>query len=394
MRLLSPLIRSLASQAQRGNLKLQYGGLIAMAQLDGNPSDDLTDRIYEASVLPECWPDVLDRVTGVVDGVGTVLISSRDANLRITGSSPEIVKVVNEYLYMYRGNNERTRRLLETRRAGFVADSDAFSPEELAQEPIFRDFLTPRGLGRGIGTAIHLPEREVLIFHTEGLYSLQPVERASVQALDDLRPHLARAALLSARLAFERARTAVDTLSSLGLGACAVTDSGVVIVGNEKFGQERGLWTTRGGERVALFDRRADRMLYESFANAASGRVTRSIGLRDQHTNAPAVLHVVPVRRSAHDLFNRCAAILVLTQPVDGPTNATPLLQALFDLTATEAQLAARIAAGQSADQIAVRDAKSVNTVRNQLKSVLAKTGCRRQADLASLLARLIPASL
>jgi DNA-binding CsgD family transcriptional regulator len=31
--------------------------------------------------------------------------------------------------------------------------------------------------------------------------------------------------------------------------------------------------------------------------------------------------------------------------------------------------------------------------VRNQLKSVLAKTGCRRQVDLARLLAQLIPAA-
>ncbi len=364
-----------------------------MGQVLSTSSDDLTDRIYEASVLPECWPDVLSRVTGIVDGVGTVLIAARDANVRITGSSPEMIKTVNEYLYQFRGKNERTRRLLEISRAGFVADSDAFSPEELASEPIFRDFLTPRGLGSGIGTAIHLPEREVLIFHTEGLYSPQPVDRASVQALDELRPHLARAALLSARLAFERARTAVDTLSSLGLGACAVTDTGVVIVGNAKFDEERGLWTTRGGGRVALFDRRANRMLYEALGLAA-GRAVRSIALRDQQTGAPAVLHAVPVRRSAHDLFNRCAAILVLTQPVEGPSNATPLLQALFDLTATEADLAARIAAGQTADEVAAREGKSVSTVRNQLKSALEKTGCRRQADLAGLLARLIPAGM
>jgi DNA-binding CsgD family transcriptional regulator len=356
-------------------------------------SDDLTDRIYEASVLPECWPDVLGRVTGIVDGVGTLLIAARDTNFRITGSSPEIVKLAQEYFIRFRDNNERTRRLLEMRRAGFVSDSDAFSPEELANEPIFRDFLTPRGLGRGIGTAIHLPEREILIFHTEGLYSPQPVDRASVQALDELRPHLARAALLSARLAFERARTAVDTLSSLGLGACAVTDTGVVIVGNEKFSGERGLWTTRGGGRVALHDRRADRMLYDTLAMAA-GHATRSIALRDQDTGAPAVLHVVPVRRSAHDLFNRCVAILVLTKPVEGPSNALPLLQALFDLTATEADLAARIAAGQTTDEIAAREGKSVSTVRNQLKSALEKTGCRRQADLAGLLARLIPAGM
>jgi DNA-binding CsgD family transcriptional regulator len=38
--------------------------------------------------------------------------------------------------------------------------------------------------------------------------------------------------------------------------------------------------------------------------------------------------------------------------------------------------------------------AKGVETVRSQLKSVLAKTGCRRQADLARLLGQLVPAGM
>ena len=54
----------------------------------------------------------------------------------------------------------------------------------------------------------------------------------------------------------------------------------------------------------------------------------------------------------------------------------------LFELSPVEAAIAARIA---------VADGKSVETVRNQLKSVLDMTGCRRQADLARRLAQLIP---
>jgi hypothetical protein len=44
-----------------------------------------------------------------------------------------------------------------------------------------------------------------------------PVERAIVQKLDELRPHLARSAFLSARLQLEQARIASETLAILGL---------------------------------------------------------------------------------------------------------------------------------------------------------------------------------
>ncbi|MFZ5673279.1 MAG: hypothetical protein ACOZAM_09990 [Pseudomonadota bacterium] len=54
--------------------------------------------------------------------------------------------------------------------------------------------------------------------------------------------------------------------------------------------------------------------------------------------------------------------------------------------------ITARIAAGQTIEQIALADGKNSATVRHQVKHVLGKTGCRRQTDLARLLAQLIPA--
>ena len=178
----------------------------------------------------------------------------------------------------------------------------------------------------------------------------------------------------------------------MGLAACAVDPSGIVLVANGDFDAEPSLWTTRGGERIALFDRRADRQLYDALGVTGTEQGVRSLPLIASPGGAPAVLHVVPVRRAAHDLFTRAAAILVLTKASSAPTQATSLLQALFDLSATEASIAARISAGRTAEQIALTDAKSIDTVRNQVKSVLQKTGCSRQADLARLLAQLIPA--
>lgn len=209
--------------------------------------------------------------------------------------------------------------------------------------------------------------------------------------LNALRPHLARSSLISARLAFERARGAVETLSAIGLAACSVSKLGTVLHANTLFDAEGILWTTRGGNRIALLDRRVGRLLYDALAMIGTDGGVRSLALLGTASRRPAVLYVVPVRRAAHDLFAQAAAILVLTRGSDQPTRSTPLLQTLFDLTPTEAVIAARIAAGQTTDEIAHADGKSTDTVRNQLKTVLDKTGCRRQVDLARLLAQLTP---
>ncbi|MGH6644874.1 MAG: helix-turn-helix transcriptional regulator, partial [Bradyrhizobium sp.] len=288
-------------------------------------------------------------------------------------------------------SNMRTARLLATPYAGFITDNEILTQEEIDAEPVYQDFLIPRGYGFGVGTNIVPQTGDIIVVHCENRFAAGAVRPETVDRLDSLRPHLARSALVSQRLSFERTRTAVETLSALGLAACAVGQSGTVLLANREFEAETFVWTTRGGNRIALFDRRADRQLRDALGVIESGRGVRSLPILAQDGGMPAVLHVVPIRRSAHDLFGQASAILVLTKASGTPTQATSLLQTLFDLSATEANIAARIAAGETAEHIAQADGKRVDTVRNQLKSVLGKAGCRRQVDLARMLAQLIP---
>jgi len=64
----------------------------------------------------------------------------------------------------------------------------------------------------------------------------------------------------------------------------------------------------------------------------------------------------------------------------------TELLTGLFDLTGAEVHVASGIATGGSVEEIAAARAVSRETVRTQLKSILAKTGTSRQVELALLL--------
>lgn len=61
-------------------------------------------------------------------------------------------------------------------------------------------------------------------------------------------------------------------------------------------------------------------------------------------------------------------------------------LQSMFGLTAAEAEVAARLAAGWHPPQIAVALGIQANTVAAHLKRALAKTGAGRQAALVALL--------
>ena len=62
------------------------------------------------------------------------------------------------------------------------------------------------------------------------------------------------------------------------------------------------------------------------------------------------------------------------------------LVQALFDLTPAEARVARSLASGKTAEDIAEGGHVSLNTVRTQVRGVLEKTGCNRQAEVVALL--------
>lgn len=254
----------------------------------------------------------------------------------------------------------------------------------------------PRGAGWGVATAIPVPTGEKVFFVLPRLLERGPVERAVVQKLDELRPHLARSALLSARLQLERARIASETLAVIGLPALVLNEQGKVLAANHLIEALTAYIQWRAQDRVSLKDRPADQLLRDAIAtiDMESGPRVRSFPVRDTGAEAMMVAHVVPVRLCARDIFVRCAAVLVLS-PVNLP-QAPPveLVQSLFDLTPAEARVARGLASGKTVDDIATAGGTSANTVRTHVRGVLEKTGCNRQTDIVALLTAISPARL
>jgi len=282
---------------------------------------------------------------------------------------------------------QRAVRLCHARHAGFLTEHDLFTDEELGADPFYYELLWPAGLGWAAATAIPLPTGDTLYLNLERVRDRGPVESTVIQQLDMLRPHLARSALLSARLQMERARVASETLAVIGLPALVLDEKGKVLAANRLIEALTGHLHSRARDRVSLKDRAADSLLRDAVAAIdVAGGTVRSFPVRDAGAEAMMVVHVVPIRLSARDIFVRCAAVLVLT-PVTLP-QAPPveLVQSLFDLTPAEARVARGLASGTTVKDIATNGGISQNTIRTHVRGVLEKTGCNRQAEIVALL--------
>ena len=334
------------------------------------------------------WPDVLRDTSKISESAGASLFVTNPDVTAWTASKnarPITERFIADGWY-WRG--QLMSRVHGARHPGFLRDVDLCSQAELEEEPIYRDNWRKMGLGWGAATAIVLPTGEALSIVLSRATAQGPADAATIQRLDRLRPHLARTAVLAARLHLERAQAASQTLAALGLAALVLDDAGKVLAANALAEGLVDLVHWRAADRVTLKDRRADGVLAEALARIAqndNGGV-RSFPVCDPITGAPMVGHVVPIRFSARDIFARSTAVFIL-MPVAAPTSPpVELVMSLFDLTPAEARIARGLAAGKTVDDLADANGVSPNTVRVQVRGVLEKTGCQRQTDVVALL--------
>jgi DNA-binding CsgD family transcriptional regulator len=348
-------------------------------------SATLIDEIYEAGVLPEKWPAVLDRLAEIADAEGTLLFAVAPGepcwvcspaihdNMVFWANSPWYAK------------NLRGERLVPIKEPRFLTDLDAFTPEELDKSEFYTTYLRPSGLGWCVGTSIRSPCGDVLVFSIEKAHSKGPVPRGVAEQLDQLRPHLARASLLSGRIGLERARATVAAFETMGLPAAVLTSRGRALAVNTAMTAYSTEIRIGARDEVQFANPSAQALLTRVIEGKRS-HAGCSIPVPGTATNAPFIAHVLPLRGSGLDVFTGATSLLYVTPVSQQNPPATELLQALFDLTPAEARVAALIAEGHAVDTIASSLSVTLNTVRTQLKSVFTKTGVGRQAELASLL--------
>ena len=111
----------------------------------------------------------------------------------------------------------------------------------------------------------------------------------------------------------ERARAASETLALIGLPALIIGSHAKVLAANHLIEAKTDLIHWRARDWITLKDQSADQLFRTALAAIEhdNNPGTRSFPIRDEET--AFVAHILPIRRSARDIFIRCVALLVLT---------------------------------------------------------------------------------
>jgi DNA-binding CsgD family transcriptional regulator len=349
-------------------------------------------RIGESVIDPAVWPDLLENLYPAFGASGALLLQS-DVRTPDVPRTASINEGVNTY---FRDNwhihESRAKRGIPLLLQGtpVVIDQDLFTPEEIANDPFYNELLIPYGMpwfgavGFRAGDAlwalvIQRGPRDGL-FHPADKRILASLSARLTEAAT-LSTALGRAALSGATTALSVSRRAAIAIDRHG----RVLDQSPLAEGlfDDDLFVKNGRLQIRDKEAQRQFDGLLLRLLITPDTGALP---TEPIMIR-RGKGHPMVLGILPVPAAARSPFLGARAVLTFTslEPRRGPTVGR-LIQS-FRLTPAEARLASIVAEGISPDEAAERLGVSRETVRNQLKSIFAKTNTRRQAELAALLA-------
>ncbi len=353
-------------------------------------SEHLLDRIYEAAFVPDLWADALEAVAKTHGCAAGAIGAWNDLQMPIGFRSTALTKpAVESYMHGHKGKGSpRFAALHAVQEARFTRVESLLTDDALNEDPI-QISLRNIGIESQAATAITMPSGDLVCISFERFKEDGAFDEALLDALGALRPHFARAGLVSARLGLERAEATVSAMRTMGLPAAVMSANGRVLITNALLDAMPTTFLPSSHGGLAINDVDANRLFQDVIATSKSREepVVRSIPVASAEGRDAIVIHLLPLRRAAHEIFSGGDLLIVATAVRANALVPSPaILMGLFDLTPAEVKLAIALASGRSVQQAALEANVTNSSARTYLDRIFRKTGTHQQSQLVALL--------
>jgi DNA-binding CsgD family transcriptional regulator len=343
-----------------------------------------------AALLGEGWEHFLSCLSRAAGARGAVIMRNRKRVMVSVIASEDVQEQVADYRAGRAPPNSRQVRASHEYSKGFRLDHDDYTPEEMARDPYYQEFLRPNGFFWHANVRLDdAPGEEIALSLKRGI-SAGPFERADQEALNSILPELRAATRIARRVLDSETAGMVRLLHQRGDPMFELDAWGRVLRAHMS-NDDRTSAIQVMRDRLVAADRLAQPRLERGVAMAVASPGTPAMIPLPDTAGGRYFLQIVPVGGRARDIFLAAAAVAVLIdlKPRHQVGYFGGALRDAFALTDREVDVALMLGDGLSPAEIAGRLRIQVDTVRDHLKNVFGKTSTSRQAELTALLARL-----
>jgi DNA-binding CsgD family transcriptional regulator len=363
----------------------------------------LIDLIYEAATEPSGWAEVANATSQLFDGAAVLIGTSLPADGRLdlnytVGLLPEFEISYSQHLIEgLPWRAEYTRGF--TDRFGCMAE--VFPGVEFSDCGFYTHWFEPQNLAPEWPIGHTIVVEGGTIVGGLGLFRMAdsnpgPFRKDDLVLGDRLVTHLRRAFEIHSTLGgVRRERIAMaEVMDRLPTGVVLLDASRRPVVTNQAadriLAQRDGFRIDGGGPCAA--NSREHAMLQQILADvleAAPGQelehtgfmaISRPSGKRSFALMLTPLMDA-PIGSQARD----AVAAIFISDPEAGLTSATEVLETVYSLTHSEAELVRLLSEGMSLDEVAQARGVAINTARSHLKRVFSKTDTKRQGELVRL---------
>ena len=362
--------------------------------------DRIIDLFYRSILDPIYWSDALKSVAELMkcESASIILYDHNTRNAALSqsfGTDEETLRAYHMYYFKCDPGLEAIKKVAV---GDWYLDRRELGELFINRSEFYNDFVRARGL-QGVMT-----NRLIYTHGVEGGLSLQrvigyrPFDQEDMDLATKLIPHLQRAVAIYMRLQTASYREAClnSMIDNVNFAMITVDRTGKVVHLNamaELLAQEHRIVDVLGGH-LAIGGMKQDRLLQMIEHACGIGQSPQAgMGMiRDDQGHPEMQLIVTPLVQEEYDGISDpsgpYALVVLKSLNIEGPLSET-LLHDLYGLTPAETRLSTMLLQGATLSEIAEQVAVSMNTVRTQLKSIFAKTGIKRQADLVRKLSLL-----
>ncbi len=265
----------------------------------------------------------------------------------------------------------------------------------------YQEWVKPQGLRDTLNTNIIKRGNMTAVLSSPAFQDRELFSARDFEIIRALAPHFRRALLISDLLDEKNAQVEIlrRTLDRLAIAVLLVEPDGRLAHANGA-GEDLLL----DGDAITLTNRKLRVIsavhrtgFMEAVARACSGN---DLDLQSWGNGIPlpgrsgrnAVAYVLPLGKSERrNALGPGMAAVFVTVGQDARPPSVEVISAVTGLTTAEARVALAIADGTSPQEVAERQAVSINTVRKHLANAYEKTGLKNQVTLAAAISRLTP---